>query len=216
MSYRLVVNSDIRPTSVIRFERHRFLGYGKKTRGTETERQRERAYLRKSLLQQAYMTGFIPLLIQPSHVTAANTIFSCQMHWEQKPDQRLTTKKGSQQMMKTPITIPNVLAAFFSLANLASLRDREKLLPLVCCLLILVDGILVKQLLCWMVVSGSSRSWRSSGVLEAVRNRCLASVFVPPPRCILRVSSSSPEAIKTCLVPSFRLLVWITAALYIL
>ena len=33
------------------------------------------------------------------------------------------TKKGSQQMMKTPITVPSVLAAFVSLENLASFLE---------------------------------------------------------------------------------------------
>jgi len=177
-------------------------------------RVKTRTYLRKSLLQQAYMTGFIPLLIQPSQVTAADTISSCHMHLVQNPDHRFTTKNGNQQMIKTPITMPRVFAAFFSLANLASLRDNEKFLPRCCLLLILTDGTLVRPLLC-RAVSGSSRSCRSSGVLDAVRKRCRASVLVvddTPPRCILRVSSSSPEAIITCFVPSFRLLVCITAA----
>ena len=38
----------------------------------------------------------------------------------QMPEMGLTMKKGSQQMMKTPITIPSVVAAFCSLANLFS------------------------------------------------------------------------------------------------
>ena len=35
-------------------------------------------------------------------------------------------KKGSQQIIKIPITAPNVFAAFFSLVNLAILRDIPK------------------------------------------------------------------------------------------
>ena len=46
------------------------------------------------------------------------------------PETMFVMKNGSQQMMNTPITVPRVLAAFFSLANLFSLRDREKLLGL--------------------------------------------------------------------------------------
>jgi len=106
-----------------------------------------KTHLRKSLLQQAYITGFIPLLIQPSQVTAADTISSCHMHLVQNPDHRFTTKNGSQQIMNTPITIPRVFAAFFSLANLASLREREKFLPRCCLLLILAEGTLVRPLL---------------------------------------------------------------------
>lgn len=110
-------------------------------------RERRTTYLRKSLLQQAYITGFMPLLIQPSHVTAAETISSCQIHLAQKPDHRFTTKKGNQQTMKTPMTMPRVFAAFFSFANLASLRDKEKFLPRCCLLLILEEGTLVNPLL---------------------------------------------------------------------
>jgi hypothetical protein len=40
------------------------------------------------------------------------------MHEEQMPEMMLQKKNGSQQMMKTPITVPNVLAAFVSFANL--------------------------------------------------------------------------------------------------
>lgn len=51
----------------------------------------------------------------------------------QKPDNRLTTKNGSQHTMNTPMTMPSVFAAFFSLANLASFRESEKfLLPMFC------------------------------------------------------------------------------------
>ena len=35
----------------------------------------------------------------------------------QKPAMMLLTKKGSQQMMKTPMTVPRVLAALASLLN---------------------------------------------------------------------------------------------------
>uniref|UniRef100_A0A182J771 Uncharacterized protein n=1 Tax=Anopheles atroparvus TaxID=41427 RepID=A0A182J771_ANOAO len=76
------------------------------------------------------MTGFMLELIQPSQVTTADTISSWAMQCMQKPDSRLTTKNGSQHTMNTPITMPSVLAAFFSLANLASLRDSEKFLPM--------------------------------------------------------------------------------------
>ena len=38
----------------------------------------------------------------------------------------LLTKKGAQQMIKIPITVPKVLAAFFSLENLANFRAKLK------------------------------------------------------------------------------------------
>ena len=38
----------------------------------------------------------------------------------QMPEMTLVRKKGSQQMMNTPITVPRVLAAFFSFANLVT------------------------------------------------------------------------------------------------
>ena len=40
----------------------------------------------------------------------------------QMPEMTLVRKKGSQQMMNTPITVPSVLAAFFSFANLVTLQ----------------------------------------------------------------------------------------------
>ena len=36
----------------------------------------------------------------------------------------LVTKKGSQQMMNTPITVPSVLAAFVSLENLTAMLSQ--------------------------------------------------------------------------------------------
>ena len=46
-----------------------------------------------------------------------------------KPAITFVTKKGSQQMMKTPITVPSVLAAFVSLENLWLILLRKILLP---------------------------------------------------------------------------------------
>lgn len=90
------------------------------------------AYRLKSRLQHAYITGFILEFIHPSHVTTADTISSCSMHCMQKPESKLTTKNGSQQTIKTPMTMPRVFAAFFSFANFANFRDSEKFLPIFC------------------------------------------------------------------------------------
>ena len=43
----------------------------------------------------------------------------------QMPEMTLVRKKGSQQMMNTPITVPKVLAAFFSFANLVTFQGRK-------------------------------------------------------------------------------------------
>ena len=43
----------------------------------------------------------------------------------QMPEMTLVRKKGSQQMMNTPITVPSVLAAFFSFANLVTFQGRQ-------------------------------------------------------------------------------------------
>jgi len=43
-----------------------------------------------------------------------------------KPEMTLRRKKGNQQMMKIPITVPRVLAAFFSLANFANFLEKLK------------------------------------------------------------------------------------------
>jgi hypothetical protein len=48
----------------------------------------------------------------------------------QTPEMTLVRKKGIQQMMKTPITVPSVLAAFFSLANLDTFFEMENVLSL--------------------------------------------------------------------------------------
>lgn len=163
-------------------------------------------YRLKSLLQQAYITGFILELIHPSHVTTADTISSCSMHCMQKPESKLTTKNGSQHTMNTPITIPNVLAAFFSFANFANFRDKEKFLPICRCRP-------PRPLLC-NADNGSSSG--SSGVEVAVAECewwcwwCPSRVV--PPRCIRSVSWSSPDAISTCFVPNLSDLVCMTAA----
>lgn len=169
-------------------------------------------------------------LIQPSHVTTADTISSCAMHCIQNPDSRLTTKNGSQQMMKTPITMPSVLAAFFSLANLANFRDNEKFLPMwrwraddipfVCISadsgsssgssgvdVAVADGL--SCISCW------SCSWCSGGgcCWRWMRRWWLGPSRVVPPRWMRSVSWSSPLAIITCLVPILSDRVWMTAAL---
>lgn len=88
-------------------------------------------------------------LIHPNHVTMADTISSCHMQSVQKPDNKFTTKNGSQHTINTPITIPSVFAAFFSFANLDSLRLSEKFLPY------RFEAIRVRPLF-WSAVSGSS------------------------------------------------------------
>lgn len=163
-------------------------------------------YRLKSLLQQAYITGFILELIHPSHVTTADTISSCSMHCMQKPDSRLTTKNGSQHTMNTPITMPNVLAAFFSFANFANFRDNEKFLPMWRCRP-------PSPLLC-SADNGSSSG--SSGVDVAVAECEWWCWWWPsrvvPPRCIRSVNWSSPDAISTCFVPNLSDRVCMTAA----
>ena len=69
----------------------------------------------KSWLQQAYIKGFIIELSHPSHVTTWKSMAG--MTFGQMTDIMFMTKNGSQQMMKTPMTVPSVLAAFFSFAN---------------------------------------------------------------------------------------------------
>ncbi len=64
------------------------------------------------------MTGFMPELIQPSHVTTWKTMAGCEMQSMHTPEITLVRKNGSQQMMNTPITVPSVFAAFFSFENL--------------------------------------------------------------------------------------------------
>jgi len=45
---------------------------------------------------------------------------------DMRPEMTFTRKNGNQQMMKIPMTVPRVFAAFFSSANLASLREILK------------------------------------------------------------------------------------------
>ena len=59
-------------------------------------------------------------LVQTWKTTSGLVMQSMQM-----PEMTLVRKKGSQQMMNTPITVPRVLAAFFSLANLVTFGKRE-------------------------------------------------------------------------------------------
>lgn len=59
-------------------------------------------------------------LIQPNQVTMSVTSAACCKHELQNPEIKFTTKNGNQHRMNTPMTIPRVLAAFFSLANLAN------------------------------------------------------------------------------------------------
>ena len=65
--------------------------------------------------------------IHPSQVKIGNTMCGLLMHstssWSHTPLITLVIKNGNQQMMKIPITVPKVLAAFFSFANLVIFRD---------------------------------------------------------------------------------------------
>lgn len=101
-----------------------------------------------------------------------------------------------------PITIPKVLAAFFSFANFASFLDSEKFFPRCRCRM---------PLLC-KAESGSSSG--SSGVELAVFWVVLWwwPSRVVPPRCILNVNCISPDVISTCFVPSLSDLVCSAAA----
>ena len=49
----------------------------------------------------------------------------------QMPEMTLVRKKGSQQMMNTPITVPSVLAAFFSLANLVTFGQKQRVFSMI-------------------------------------------------------------------------------------
>lgn len=63
----------------------------------------------------------------PSHVTTWKTNSgSGPRQPMQNPDTMFVTKNGSQQMMKMPITVPSVFAAFFSFENLANFLDKLK------------------------------------------------------------------------------------------
>ena len=74
------------------------------------------------------MNGFIPELIHPSQVATDVVRSSFQTQSTQIPDKGFRMKNGNQQIMNTPITMPNVLAAFFSFANFVILRLKEKFL----------------------------------------------------------------------------------------
>lgn len=69
----------------------------------------------------------MPELIQPSQV-AMDVSFLFHTQLMHIPDNRFKIKNGNQQIMNTPITIPSVLAAFFSFANFDNLRLKEKFL----------------------------------------------------------------------------------------
>ena len=57
-------------------------------------------------------------LMKGDTVPAARDVLIVLTTLNTAPAITLVTKKGSQQMMKTPITVPSVLAAFVSLENL--------------------------------------------------------------------------------------------------
>ena len=69
------------------------------------------------------MTGFIEELTQPSQLRTAKVTSGLDMQPGQIPAMTFVTKKGSQQMMNTPITVPSVFAALVSLLNLANFLD---------------------------------------------------------------------------------------------
>ena len=88
-------------------------------------------YLRKSLLQLAYMKGFMHEFNHPSQVRVGKTIWGLLIQstfsWPHTPLITLVIKNGSQHMMKIPITVPNVFAAFFSFANFDIFLDMPTL-----------------------------------------------------------------------------------------
>lgn len=67
---------------------------------------------------------FILELIHPSHVTTADTISSCAMQSSQRPVSKFTTKKGSQQTIKTPELSQH---RFYAIRQVAVERKRKLL-----------------------------------------------------------------------------------------
>ena len=61
---------------------------------------------------------FASLKVNSYHVRILKVTSGLLMHCGQIPVITFVTKKGSQQMMNMPITVPRVLAAFVSLENL--------------------------------------------------------------------------------------------------
>ena len=80
------------------------------------------------------MKGFMLELSHPNQVTTWKTISGTEA--PRRPVIILVTKNGNQQMMKIPITVPKVLAAFFSLANLAIFRLKLKFWPTIVLVLV--------------------------------------------------------------------------------